>query len=249
MSEWQLTLLMLGAVAGGFINGLAGFGTALFALGFWLQFMDPLRAVSVVVVISVVTGIQGVWIVRHSILDNPGRLARFIVPAIAGVPLGIASLAFIGPETLKLFIAGMMLLYGAYFLSRRNLPTFNRPTPVLDSVIGFASGILGGAASLSGALPTMWCALRPWTKSETRSVLQPFNVGILGLTTLIFAFTGVYDREGLYLLALSMPVALIASVIGIAVFKRLHDAHFRRLLVVMMFLSGSILAVQTLSSY
>lgn len=246
MTEWQVTLFLAGAVAGGFINGLAGFGTALFALGFWLQFLDPLRAVSIVVVISVVTGIQGVWIVRHSILETPGRLARFLIPGLFGIPLGIASLSYINAETLKLIIAGMMLLYGGYFLGRRNLPTLERPPPVLDATVGFLGGVLGGAASLSGALPTMWCAFRPWSKSRTRSVLQPYNVTILGLTAVTFALTGVYDRQSLTLLALALPTAIVASVMGIAVFKRLTDDHFRKLLVVMMFLSGAILALRTL---
>lgn len=246
MNDWQLTLLLIGAAAGGFINGLAGFGTALFALGFWLQFLDPLRAVSVVVIISVVTGLQGVWIVRHSILNCPGRLARFLVPGLIGVPLGIASLSFINAEILKLIIAAMMLLYGGYYLGRQNLPTLNHPTPILDSTIGFFGGILGGAASLSGALPTMWCALRPWTKSETRSVLQPFNVTILSLTACIFGATGVYDQEGLRLIATTLPVALLASLLGIMVFKRLQDAQFRKVLVIMMFVSGGALAARTL---
>ncbi len=64
-------LFLLGAAAGGFINGLAGFGTALFALGFWLQVMPPVQAVAIVLVISVATGLQGLWQVRHTIEQSP----------------------------------------------------------------------------------------------------------------------------------------------------------------------------------
>lgn len=247
MIEWQIVLLILGAMAGGFINGLAGFGTALFALGFWLQFLPPLQAVAIVVVLSVITGLQGVWLVRRSILDQPRRLMRFLVPGVVGVPLGVVSLAYLNAEQLKLAIAGMMLLYGSYFLARRNLPKFERPTPILDSSIGFVGGILGGAAALSGALPTMWCALRPWTKSETRAVLQPYNVGLLGLTALIFAVQGVYDRDTLLLIAIALPVAFATSLLGVFTFTRLQDHQFRKLLIAMMFISGSVLAIRTLT--
>lgn len=246
MSEWQIVLLVSGAAAGGFINGLAGFGTALFALGFWLQFLDPVRAVSIVVVISVITGLQGVWLVRHSILDQPHRLIRFLVPGILGIPIGIASLSFLQPDPLKLAIAALMLLYGGYFIVRRDLPKLETPTPVGDVIVGFFGGILGGAASLSGALPTMWCALRPWTKSETRAVLQPYNVAILGLTAASFAFSGAYDRQSLFLIGVSLPIALITSRIGIFTFLRLQDVQFRKLIISMMFLSGSMLALRTL---
>ena len=43
----------LGAAARGFINGLAGFGTALFAFGFFLNVMTPPQAVTIVVVLTV----------------------------------------------------------------------------------------------------------------------------------------------------------------------------------------------------
>ena len=58
MSTEFLVNLAFGAAAGGFINGLAGFGTALFALGFWLQIMPPAQAVSVVVIVSIISGLQ-----------------------------------------------------------------------------------------------------------------------------------------------------------------------------------------------
>ena len=41
-------LLLLGALAGGFVSGLAGFGTALMALGIWLYVLPPSLAVPLV---------------------------------------------------------------------------------------------------------------------------------------------------------------------------------------------------------
>ncbi len=244
MSFW--IILCMGAVAGGFINGLAGFGTSLFALGFWLQILPPAQAVSIVVIISVISGIQGVWIVRHSILDQPRRLVRFLLPALPGIPIGVASLALLDPIVLKLLIAGFLVLYGGFFTFRRALPKLEKPTPLVDVVVGFLGGVMGGAASLSGALPTMWCALRPWSKGETRAVLQPFNVVVLALAGVIFALKGAYNRETLWLIAIALPVAMISAQVGIFVFKRLNDDGFRRLLISMMFVSGVVLLLREL---
>ena len=41
MSLFAFALLLLGALAGGFVSGLAGFGTALMALGIWLYVLPP----------------------------------------------------------------------------------------------------------------------------------------------------------------------------------------------------------------
>lgn len=239
-----LAVLLGGAFAGGVINGLAGFGTALFALGFWLQVLPAAQAVAMVVVMSVVSGLQGLWIVRGEIRRNPGRLARFLLPALLGIPLGVTLLSVVSATLLKIVIAGFMLLYGGFFLLRRSLPRFERSTPVLDSLVGFAGGVLGGAASLSGALPTMWCAMRPWPKGETRAVLQPFNVVVLALTALLFLLNGLYTSETLVLMAIALPVTMVGAQLGLSVFRRLGDEQFRVLLIGLMFASGAILGLR-----
>jgi hypothetical protein len=240
-------LLIAGAAAGGFINGLAGFGTAMFALGVWLQIMPPLQAVSIVVVMSVVSGLQGVWIVRHSLCDHPRRLARFLLPGLVGIPFGLAALSVIDPKALKITVAAIMGFYGGFFTLRHTLPRFERPTPIWDGIVGFLGGILGGAASLSGALPTMWCSLRPWSKSQTRAVLQPYNIVILSLTAGALAFRGAYTWEVIKLIAVALPVALIFAQLGIALFKRLNDDQFRRLLIGLMFVGGVALMLKELA--
>jgi len=158
MTAETIAFLVLGAAAGGFVNGLAGTGTALFALGFYL--------------------------------------------------VGSA------------------------------LPAFERPTPALDAGIGLTGGILGGAASVSGAIPSMWLSIRPWTKAETRAVLQPYNIAILSTAVCLLAAKGAYDSTAVRALLVTVPCGLIAAQIGIAVFRRLSDTGFRRLLIVLTLFMG-----------
>jgi uncharacterized membrane protein YfcA len=54
MSTIGFMLLFLGALASGFVAGLAGFGTALMALGIWLYVLPPSIAVPLVLICSVV---------------------------------------------------------------------------------------------------------------------------------------------------------------------------------------------------
>ncbi len=241
MSFQEIALLVAGAAAGGFINGLAGFGTALFALGFFLQVMTPVQAVAVVVVLSVISGIQGVWIVRGALMANRRRLLRFLLPAMAGIPLGLSVLSYLEPRSLKILIGFFLVLYGGYFTFRKTLPRIVGDRPATDIAVGFSGGVLGGAASLSGALPTMWCSMRDWPKSETRAVLQPFNVAVLGVTAVLFALKGAYTRESLIYIAVAVPMTLLSAQVGIAVFRHVRDDQFRRLLIGLTLLSGTLL--------
>ena len=241
-----LLLFLAGAAAGGFINGLAGFGTALFTLGFWLSIMPPLQAVSIIVVLSAVTGLQGLWLVRSEMRRHHRRVMRFVLPGIIGIPLGISGLQAVDVDSLKLIIGLFMVGYGLFFMARANLPTLKGVYRLADVLIGLAGGVLGGLAALSGALPTFWLSLRDWPKGEIRSVLQPFNVTILALTAGLFWWQGVYEAETLSLLLVSMPVSIISAQIGITVFKNLQDNHFRRGLIILMFISGASILLSVL---
>ena len=241
-----ILILIAGAACGGFINGLAGFGTGLFALGFWLQIMPPVQAVAISVAVASITGLQGLWVVRRAILDQPRRLMRFLLPALLGIPLGASALTYIESHVLKLLIASFMILYGVFFLTRRALPKFERPTPLADNIIGFFSGMLGGLAGLSGALLVPWCTLRPWTRQATRAVLQPFNFTVLALTALSMAWQGTYTVATLQALAIALITALFAAQLGLFVFRRISDNQFRWLLIILMFCSGAALMAREL---
>ena len=234
--------LLTGALLGGFVNGLAGTGTALLTLGFWLQAIPPLEAVAMVLIISIVSGIQGMMLVWKTIQWR--RVLRFLLPALFAMPIGIYLLDVIETRSLKLVVAVLLITYGGFFTFRKNLPLISKPTYIIDTLIGFSGGILGALGGLSGAIPTMWCALRTWTKTEQRSLLQPYNMIVLNIAAVILFFKGAYTAPVLSNLVLVVPTALFGSLIGIAVFKQLNDNQFRRLLIALMLISGLILLAQ-----
>ena len=54
----QLIVITFGALAGGFVSGLAGFGTGITAISIWLYAVSPPVAASLVVVCSVIAQVQ-----------------------------------------------------------------------------------------------------------------------------------------------------------------------------------------------
>ena len=85
--DWQIIVcVILGAAAGGFVNGLAGFGTALMSLGIWLQAMPAQEAVPIVAAMSVISGVQSLWLTRAGLSKGMKRLPRFLIPALLAMP-------------------------------------------------------------------------------------------------------------------------------------------------------------------
>nr|AAY82841.1 predicted membrane protein [uncultured bacterium MedeBAC46A06] len=239
-----LFFLFAAGLTGGFVNGLAGFGTALFSLGWLLQVMPPREAVAIALVCSLVTGVSGVWQVRASI--KAGSLALVVGPALVGIPFGFVALNWIDASVLSVFLGGMLLIYGGYFVFRRNLPTIEGRLGFVEGGLGFLGGILGAMAGLSGALLSMWLAMRPWPKAVQRAILQPFNMVILALATAMLALDGGFTMPVLVNLALTLPASLVGAAAGLALFRRLSDAMYRRLLIGLMLASGPSLLIRTM---
>ena len=107
-----ILLIIAGALTGGFANGLVGFGTKLFALGWWLAAMSPLDAVVTVVVMSLIGGLQGLYSVRNVIILRDQ--ARFLAPAMVGIVIGYFSLEVIN-VILKLLVACFLVMFGGFY--------------------------------------------------------------------------------------------------------------------------------------
>ena len=89
MSTLTIAVLVFGAVAGGFVSGLAGFGTALIALGVWLNVLPPGIAGTLVIICSVVSqtaALPSLWRTIDFKLVWP-----FLVGGLLGVPIGHAA--------------------------------------------------------------------------------------------------------------------------------------------------------------
>ena len=74
----------------------------------------------------------------------------------------------------------MLLVFPAALFFVRKPMAFRFGGRPADAAVGFAGGILGGLAGLSGPLPTLWASVRGWTKDQRRGVFQIFNGTVLG---------------------------------------------------------------------
>jgi uncharacterized protein len=236
MTATAFVLLFLGALAGGFVSGLAGFGTALMALGIWLYVLPPSIAVPLVLICSIVAQTSTLPSIWRSI---DFRLVwPFLIGGLAGVPLGTLLIAHADPRVFKLSIGVLLLVFptALYFNRTPIAPRFGGRAA--DGIAGFAGGILGGLAGLSGPLPILWANLRGWDKDERRGIFQTFNWTILTASLCLQAGIGLVNVEVLWLTLLALPATLFGAWIGARAYHALSDRNFRDIVLGLLFLSG-----------
>jgi uncharacterized protein len=181
--------------------------------------------------------VQGVavWKLRHVLAWT--RLWPFLLGAALGVPLGVWVLALADPAQVRKGVAAFLVLYSLYGLARPALPPVKAGAAAAAGV-GFLNGVLGGMTGLAGILVTIWCGLRGWKKDEQRAVFQPVGVAIFAMSAAWLGAKGAISLDVVKLFALGLPVLLAGTWLGLKLYGRLDEQGFRRLVLVLLLVSG-----------
>lgn len=235
--DWTSPAIVLaGALAGGFVNGLTGFGTGLTALPLWLVALEPLVAAQLVSAASVAGHVTTLPAIRHAI--DWRRLAPMLAAGLAGVPIGIWALPLISLAAFKLTVGCVLIAYCGFMLAATGRVKLAWGGRGAEAVVGLLGGVLGGLAGLSGALPTVWAALKGWSKEQRRVVFQVFNMTILSAMLAGSLLQGLIGQRLLVALALALPGTLVGARLGSLVYRRLDDRRFDRIVLIVLLLSG-----------
>ena len=109
---------------------------------------------------------------------------------------------------------------------------------IADALIGFAGGVLGGLAGLSGPLPTLWASIRGWDKHERRGVFQIYNWTVLTLALCLQVGAGLITSEVVWLALFALPATIFGAWLGARAYHVLSDRNFRDVVLGLLFLSG-----------
>lgn len=237
-------VVLAGALVGGFLSGLTGFGTGLSALPFWLQALTPSLASPLVVVCSLVAQLQTLPAIWHAI--DLRRTLPFVAGGLLGVPAGTALLPLVSAQHFKIGVGTLLMFYCGFMLLSRVRVQLRRVGRPADALVGLCGGVLGGLAGLSGPVPTIWTGLRGWDKDARRGVLQAFNLAILAFALVTQAVAGLLNAELAHLVLIALPGTLGGAWLGRKVYNRLDTRGFDTVVLVLLMFSGAALLASAL---
>jgi uncharacterized membrane protein YfcA len=161
-----------------------------------------------------------------------------LVPGLAGVPIGIVLLPYISLSNFKLAVGLVLIVYCSFMLLSAGRIRLAGGKWRAEMAVGFASGILGGLAGLSGPLPTIWAALKGWQKQERRVFFQVFNGTILSAMLVVSFVQGLMGSRFLLALAVALPGTLVGAGLGSLLYRRLDDRRFDHIVLGLLLVSG-----------
>jgi uncharacterized membrane protein YfcA len=235
-----LGVFLLSAFIGGVTTGLAGFAMGLVVSGVWLHILAPVQTATLIVGYAVLVQSYGIWTLRHAL--DWRRIAPFVVGGAIGIPIGAGLLTRIDPAYLRTGVGILLVIYSAYGLARPAIRPI-RSGVLPDVGVGFLNGLLGALTGLAGVIVTVWCQWRDWPKDEQRAVFQPVILAAMAMTGLSFAVAGAITVDTIKLYLVGLPVVLAGTWTGLKLYGHLDEAAFRRIVLVLLLLSGAILVI------
>lgn len=216
-------------------SSVAGFAFSAFAGGGLAHlFKDPVLAVKILALCSVVIQGYGVVAIRRSIQWR--RLLPFLLGGAITVPFAVNWLVSLSSPMFAFGLGVFLITYALYMLARRPRPPV-RGNAWTDALVGAMGGITGGLAAFPGAFVAPWCALRGYDKDVSRSICQPYIL-LMQLWVLACMHSHAIELRADAATATYLAAALLAAHLGVAVFRALTNKQFSIVVHCLLIVSG-----------
>ena len=226
---WVLAVMLFAAL----VQSVGGFGFALLAVPLAAIAIDLQTAVIVVSMGSLFNVVILSWRTRREI--DRGLARRFNVPAVFGMPIGLAVLSVVDQRPLKIAL-GIVIIVATVALMRgtANLT----PRAWVEMLAGFTSGILSTATGTNGPPLVLASQMRGLEPSAFRATLS-FTFTVSGTISMVmFVAAGLVTRDEALLTLAGAPLILLGQRTGLRLQPVFSGRRFEMLVYVLLLVSG-----------
>jgi uncharacterized protein len=229
-----------------FIKGITGFGNTLVMNSLFSFFKENRFTTPVDLLLSIPTNLYTAWKERKSI-NFKIVLPLTIIVILGNIP-GILLLA-IGETTVLKSVLGVVLILLGLEMYFRKSPSENSPRnkPIPFLIIGTLSGLLMGLFGI-GALLAAYIHRTSKNRNDYRgNICCVFAVDNI-VRLLGYLYIGILN-DGILLFSLFMVPAIIAGMyLSTKVDRRFNEASVKKLILVLLILSGLVLFLKSILS-
>jgi uncharacterized membrane protein YfcA len=223
-----------------FVHGLAGFGIGLVSLAFLPFVMSPVTAVVLMTIYTVVFSAGMLVPLRREVAWR--ALLLLGAGTVLGTPIGVWVLAALPASALTrligiTLIAIVLLEWFGFYPERLAGGGW-----ALGA--GVVAGVAGGAVGTPGPPVILYTAAQGWPPRAVKGTLQAFFVVNQAAILAGYWWAGLLTADVRRATVVFVAPAAIALILGVALFNRVDQPSFRRIIFAVLFVSGAILLVR-----
>ncbi|MCW4013983.1 MAG: sulfite exporter TauE/SafE family protein [Candidatus Bathyarchaeota archaeon] len=216
------------------VKGLTGFGFALTSLPLLSIFLAPQTAVPLITICSVFLDGYTLYEARKEVQYK--EITVLIASGIIGMIIGAYFLVSLETQILKLVIGIVTVLFtiASYMGLRWEITN----TKLASIPVGFLSGLLGGAISISGPPIVLFFNNQRVEKKTFRANLIAYFFCLYLATVPAYFYGDLITSELLYSSALLVPVMFIGATLGIRLSRKVDETLFKRIALLLILVTG-----------
>lgn len=216
-------ILLMGLSKGGFLGSLGGFAVPLMSLA-----ISPVEAAAIMLPILIVMDIVGVVTLWRDF--DPVNLRILLLPAFAGVAIGWATAAYVTEAHIRLIVGLIGLIFSVhYFLKLHQRGPAEPPSIVKGTFWGLVSGFTS-FVSHAGGTPLQVYLLPQRLPNTVYVATGVMFFAAVNLAKVIpYAALGQFNFANMTTMAVLLPLAPIATLIGIGLTRWIEQEPFYHL--------------------
>ncbi|HEX8308283.1 MAG TPA: sulfite exporter TauE/SafE family protein [Allosphingosinicella sp.] len=228
-------VILIGLAKGGF-SGLGALGTPLMAIGM----DDPVRAAAILLPILIAQDFVGVAAFRKS--WDRSVLAAMLPGAVVGIGLGYLLAAEISAAAVMAVLGAISILFGAYRLvaERGGRIAASSGSPAwVGSLFGVATGFTSQIAHAGGPPFQMWVMPRRLDRDVFIGTSAIFFALVNWIKVPAYLALGQFTKENAIATAVLLPVAVVASLAGVKLVRKVATERFYTIVYLLMIVAGA----------
>ena len=225
------------------VQGVSGFGFSLASMPLLAALLGVEQALAIQTTLGIASNAATAWRARSDVLR--GTATRMLAAMAAGMPFGWIMLNHVSGRDLKLLVGivvGVLALLLALRVRIRATGT------IVDYVSGFFSGVLSTSTGTNGPPLVLGLSGRRLPAAQQRATLSACFAVANVIVFVALLWSGRIDRPVGTAVAASLPVLVLTSALGHRIFERLHQHHYERIVVVLLFASAAVAIVSGLGT-
>jgi uncharacterized membrane protein YfcA len=234
-ATWVVAAAIVAAAS--FVHGLAGFGIGLVSLAFLPFVMSPVTAVVLMTIYTVVFSLGMLIPLRREVQLR--ALLLLGTGTVVGTPLGVWILAAL-PATILTRLIGLALVA---IVALEWLGFYPERLSGRGWALGagVAAGVAGGAVGTPGPPVILYTASQAWSPRAVKATLQAFFLVNQTVILIGYWWAGLVTPGVGGAAVVFFAPAAVALVAGVALFNRVDQRRFRRIVFAVLFVSGAVL--------
>jgi uncharacterized membrane protein YfcA len=228
------------------LYAVSGFGFAVVAVPLFLLFLDPARAVQLVIIISTALWIAEVRGLLAAIA--PWLLLRLALGSLVGLPLGLVAFRHADPILVRAAAGATIFGFAALMAVSRRRPgqpgqgqhwTALAMSPGLDLAAGAVSGIASALVGTPGPPVLIYLLLGGTAARTVRATLLAFFALSYGVTLVSHAATIGIPAPTWLVAGILIPFAFLGGLAGRPIGDRLGAEGFTMLATALLGVAGA----------